>query len=131
MIAGWVVILAALVYLSALFAIAHFGDLYGERLHVGRARSSIYALTLAVYCTSWTFFGSVGLTSPTGVDFLAIYIGPIFMIGFGHRFVRRIVHLAKTQNILSVSDFVSARYGKSGRVAAIVAIIAAIDARPI
>ena len=130
MIAGWFVILAALVYLSALFAIAHFGDLYGERLHVGRARSSIYALTLAVYCTSWTFFGSVGLASSTGFDFLAIYIGPILMIGLGHNFVRRIVRLAKTQNILSVSDFVSARYGKSGRVAAIVAIIAVIGSIP-
>ena len=130
MIADWVIILVALIYLSALFTIAHFGDLYGERLLNGRFRSSIYALTLAVYCTSWTFFGSVGLASLTGLDFLGIYLGPILVIGFGHGFVRRVVQLTKSQNILSVSDFVAARYGKSSRVAALVAFIAVIGSIP-
>jgi Na+/proline symporter len=96
----------------------------------GRFRSSIYALTLAVYCTSWTFFGSVGLASLTGLDFLGIYLGPILVIGFGHGFVRRVVQLTKSQNILSVSDFVAARYGKSSRVAALVAFIAVIGSIP-
>ena len=130
MIAGWVIILVALVYLSALFTVAHFGDLYGERFLKGPLRSTIYALTLAVYCTSWTFFGSVGLASSTGLDFLGIYLGPILVIGFGHRFVKRVVQLTKSQNILSVSDFVAARYGKSSRVAAIVAFIAVIGSIP-
>ena len=130
MIAGWVIILVALVYLSALFTVAHFGDLYGGRFLKGPLRSTIYALTLAVYCTSWTFFGSVGLASSTGLDFLGIYLGPILVIGFGHRFVKRVVHLTKSQNILSVSDFVAARYGKSSRVAAIVALIAVIGSIP-
>lgn len=130
MIAGWVIILVALVYLSALFTIAHFGDLFGERFLKGPLRSTIYALTLAVYCTSWTFFGSVGLASSTGLDFLGIYLGPILVIGLGHGFVRRVVQLTKSQNILSVSDFVAARYGKSSRVAAIVAFIAVIGSIP-
>ena len=130
MIAGWVIILVALIYLSALFTVAHFGDLYGERLLNGRFRSTIYALTLAVYCTSWTFFGSVGLASLTGFDFLGIYLGPILVIGLGHGFVRRVVHLTKSQNILSISDFVAARYGKSSRVAALVAFIAVIGSIP-
>ena len=130
MIAGWVIILVALIYLSALFTVAHFGDLYGERLLNGRFRSTIYALTLAVYCTSWTFFGSVGLASLTGFDFLGIYLGPILVIGLGHGFVRRVVQLTKSQNILSISDFVAARYGKSSRVAALVAFIAVIGSIP-
>ena len=130
MIAGWVIILVALIYLSALFTVAHFGDLFGERLLNGRLRSTIYALTLAVYCTSWTFFGSVGLASLTGLDFLGIYLGPILVIGFGHGFVRRVVQLTKSQNILSISDFVAARYGKSSRVAALVAFIAVIGSIP-
>ena len=54
----------------------------------GRFRSTLYALTLAVYCTSWTFFGSVGLASVTGYDFLAIYIGPILLIGLGSPLIR-------------------------------------------
>ena len=90
----------------------------------GRARSTIYALALAVYCTSWTFFGSVGLASRSGLDFLTIYIGPILVIGLGHTFVARVVRIAKAQNITSIADFVAARYGKSERVAALVSLIA-------
>ena len=130
MIAGWVIILAALIYLSALFTVAHFGDIYGQKLLSGNAGPTFYALALAIYCTSWTFFGSVGLASVTGLDFLSIYIGPILVIGFGQKFVERIVTLAKAQNILSVADFVAARYGKNAKIAALVALIAVIGSIP-
>jgi hypothetical protein len=130
MIAGWVIILTALIYLSGLFALAHFGDIHGQKFRSGRSSATLYALTLAVYCTSWTFFGSVGLASNTGFDFLAIYIGPIVVIGFGHGFVERIVKLSKAQNIISIADFVAARYGKNGKVAALVALIAVIGSIP-
>ena len=130
MIAGWVIILAALIYLSALFTVAHFGDIYGQKLLTGKAGPTFYALALAVFCSSWTFFGSVGLASTTGLDFLSIYIGPILVIGFGQKFVERIVTLAKAQNILSVADFVAARYGKNAKIAAIVALIAVIGSVP-
>ena len=128
--AGWVVILAALAYLCALFAIAHFGDTAGRHFIRGRGRTLIYALTLAVFCTSWTFYGSVGLAVRSGPDFLAIYLGPVLVIGLGSLLVQRIVRLAKSQNITSVADFVAARYGKNGRVAAIVALIAVIGSVP-
>ena len=130
MITGWVVILTALLYLSALFAVAHFGDTRGRKFVVEKARPAIYAMTLAVYCTSWTFFGSVGLASHHGLDFLPIYIGPILVIGLGYPFVIRLVRLAQSQNITSVADFLAARYGKSEKVAAIVALIAVIGAVP-
>lgn len=130
MLAGWAVVLSALVYLCGLFAVAHMGDTSGRRMMIGRARATIYALALAVYCTSWTFFGSVGLAGRSGLDFLTIYIGPILVIGFGHVFVGRVVRLAKAQNITSIADFVAARYGKNDRVAALVAIIAVVGALP-
>jgi Na+/proline symporter len=130
MIGGWAVVLSALVYLCFLFAIAHWGDHSGGRLMRGRARGTIYALALAVYCTSWTFFGSVGLASRSGLDFLTIYIGPILVIGLAHPLVERVVRIAKAQNITSIADFVAARYGKSERVAAIVCIIAVVGAIP-
>jgi Na+/proline symporter/signal transduction histidine kinase len=130
MLGSWAVVLAALVYMCLLFAVAHYGDTAGRSWTRGRARSTIYALTLAVFCTSWTFFGSVGLASRAGFDFLAIYIGPIVVIGLGHRLVRRIVELAKSQNITSIADFVAARYGKSQRVAALVCLIAVIGSVP-
>ena len=120
MIGGWAVVLSALVYLCLLFAVAHWGDHSGSRMMRGPARATIYALALAVYCTSWTFFGSVGLASRSGLDFLTIYIGPVLVIGLGHRLVARVVRIAKAQNITSIADFVAARYGKSERVAAIV-----------
>ncbi|QFU15563.1 PAS domain-containing hybrid sensor histidine kinase/response regulator [Microvirga thermotolerans] len=130
MVASWAVILSALVYLCLLFAVAYWGDNGGRRLVEGRARSTIAALSLGVYCTSWTFFGSVGLASHSGLDFLTIYIGPILVIGFGHLLVSRVVRIAKTQNISSIADFVAARYGKSERVAALVSLIALVGSIP-
>ena len=130
MIPSWSAVLVALGYLCALFAIAHAADTSGRRLMTGKARTTIYALTLGVYCTSWTFYGSVGFANRAGLDFLGIYVGPILVIGLGHRFVARIVSIAKSQNITSVADFVGARYGKSERVAALVCIVAVIGALP-
>ncbi|MGO4573772.1 PAS domain-containing hybrid sensor histidine kinase/response regulator [Microvirga sp. 2TAF3] len=130
MVASWAVVLSALVYLCLLFTVAHWGDNSGRRLIQGPARSTIAALSLAVYCTSWTFFGSVGLASRSGFDFLTIYIGPILVIGLGHMLIARVVRIAKTQNISSIADFVAARYGKSERVAAIVSLIALIGSIP-
>ncbi|MDB5559078.1 MAG: hybrid sensor histidine kinase/response regulator [Enterovirga sp.] len=130
MIASWAVLLSALVYLCLLFAVAHWGDHAGRRFMRRRSRSTIYALALAVYCTSWTFYGSVGLASRNGLNFLAIYIGPILVICLGYPLIARVIRIAKAQNITSVADFVAARYGKSERVAALVCIIAVIGALP-
>jgi Na+/proline symporter/signal transduction histidine kinase len=130
MVAGWAVVLSALAYLCCLFAVAHWGDRSGRRLMRGPARSTIYALALAVYCTSWTFFGSVGLASRSGLDFLTIYVGPVVLIGLGHALIARVVRIAKAQNITSIADFVAARYGKSERVAAIVCLIAVVGTIP-
>ncbi|WP_299560577.1 NahK/ErcS family hybrid sensor histidine kinase/response regulator [Enterovirga sp.] len=129
-LASWGVVLTALVYLCLLFAIAHWGDYAGHRIMRRRYRGTIYALALAVYCTSWTFYGSVGLATRSGLDFLAIYIGPILLIGFGYPLVIRIVRIAKAQNITSIADFVAARYGKSESVAALVCIIALVGSIP-
>lgn len=130
MIASWAVVLSALVYLCLLFAVAHWGDLRGGKIMNGGSGRTIFALALAVYCSSWTFYGSVGLASRSGLDFLAIYIGPILVLGLGYPLVARVVRIAKAQNITSVADFVAARYGKSERVAALVCIIAVIGAIP-
>ncbi|HEX9373990.1 MAG TPA: hypothetical protein VF897_23460, partial [Roseiflexaceae bacterium] len=90
----------------------------------------IYPLSLAIYCTSWTFFGSVGFASRNGWGFLAIYIGPMLMVGLCYPLIRRIVRLAKTQNITSIADFIAARYGKHQAVAATVALIAIFGTIP-
>jgi Na+/proline symporter/CheY-like chemotaxis protein len=130
MLQGWVIVVIALAYIGFLFLVASFGDRRRELVRTGRARLLIYPLSLAVYCTSWTFFGSVGVAARTGFDFLAIYIGPVLMIGLAYPVLIRIVRLTKGQNITSIADFIAARYGKSQAVAATVALIAIVGMVP-
>lgn len=130
MFEGWLIIAVALSYVSALFALAWIGDRFmRSRKGVG-GRPLIYALSIAVYCTSWTFFGSVGLAASTGYDFIPVYLGPIIMFTIGWPLVLRIVRLAKSQNITSVADFLAARYGKSPAVAAVVTLVAVVGVLP-
>ena len=109
MLPGWAVIAVALGYIGLLFVIASYGDRPRQLERQTRSRLLIYPLSLAIYCTSWTFFGSVGLASRTGYDFLTIYIGPVVMIGICTPLIIRIVRLAKAQNITSIADFIAAR----------------------
>ncbi len=127
---GATVFLIAIGYVLLLFVIAWWGDRGGRRFVSGNPRAIVYALSLAVYCTSWTYYGSVGLASRHGLEFLPIYIGPILVIGLGAPFVGRIANLARTQNLTTVADFVSARYGKSQAVAAVAALIALVGSAP-
>ena len=128
MLQGWVVIAVALGYIGLLFVIASYGDRVREHHRV--TRTLIYPLSLAIYCTSWTFFGSVGLASRTGYEFLTIYIGPVLMIGLAYPLIIRMVRLAKAHNITSIADFIAARYGKHQGVAATVALIAIVGSIP-
>jgi Na+/proline symporter/signal transduction histidine kinase len=130
MLQGWVVIAVALGYIGLLFLIASYGDRVSRLGRDGRARLLIYPLSLAIYCTSWTFFGSVGSASRSGYEFLTIYIGPVLMFALFAPMMARVVRLAKGQNITSIADFIAARYGKSQAVAATVAVIAIIGTVP-
>jgi Na+/proline symporter/signal transduction histidine kinase/CheY-like chemotaxis protein len=130
MLQGWVVIVIALAYIGFLFLVASYGDSRHEWVRGSRAQLLIYPLSLAIYCTSWTFFGSVGVAARTGFDFLSIYIGPVLMVGLAYPLIIRIVRLAKAQNITSIADFIAARYGKSQAVAATVALIAIVGMVP-
>jgi len=131
MLHGWLVIFSAVGYILLLFAIASYGDRMPRRFVPGRrGRPFIYALSLSVYCTSWTFYGSVGGASRTGMEFLTIYIGPMLVFALGYPILRRIIRVAKTERITSIADFIGARYGKSQSVAAVATIIAVIGIIP-
>ncbi|MCA0057135.1 MULTISPECIES: PAS domain-containing hybrid sensor histidine kinase/response regulator [unclassified Mesorhizobium] len=127
---GLFIVVIAIAYVTLLFAIASLGDRRSANSGPGRARPFIYALSLAIYCTSWTFFGSVGLSSERGLEFLGIYTGPVLVFVFGFPLLNRLVRLAKTEKITSIADFLGARYGKSFTVAAIATLIATIGAVP-
>jgi Na+/proline symporter/signal transduction histidine kinase len=130
MLQTWVVVGASAAYLGLLFAIAYYGD---RRADAGRSiigNGTIYALSLAVYATSWTYYGSVGRAATTGVGFLPIYLGPTLMMVLGWVVLRRIIRISRRNRITSLSDFMSARYGKSPALAGIVTIIAVIGIVP-
>src|ERR1700709_252495 len=129
MLHDWGVIAAAFGYIGFLFFVASHGDRLSPAQR-GGASTLIYPLSMAIYCTSWTFFGSVGFATRTSVDFLAIYIGPVLMIAFCTPLLRRVIQLAKSQNTPSIADFLAARYGKSQAVAATVAMIAIVGSVP-
>ena len=126
----WFIVAVALGYVSALFALAWIGDRSFRVSEAAGGRPVIYALSIAVYCTSWTFFGSVGLAAKTGYDFIPVYLGPILLFTLGWGLLLRIVRLAKSQNITSVADFLAARYGKSQAVAAVATVVAVVGTLP-
>jgi Na+/proline symporter/signal transduction histidine kinase/CheY-like chemotaxis protein len=130
MINGWIAISLAFLYIILLFGIARYGDYKAKKSNGRKPSPTRYALTLAVFCTSWTFFGSVGFAARNGLDFITVYLGPILFITIGAPILKRIVRLAKSERTSSVSDFMSARYGKSERVAALATFIAAIAVIP-
>lgn len=128
---GWIIFGSAFAYILLLFAVASYGDRKSRRkTPSNRGRPIVYALSLAIYCTSWTYFGGVGLASERGLEFLGIYTGPILAFTLGMPILRRIVELAKAEKLTSVADFIAARYGKNPTVATLVSIIALVGAIP-
>lgn len=124
------ILLVAFGYVALLFAIAHMAD---RRAAQGRSIISnpyIYALSLAVYCTAWTFYGSVGRAAAGGLEFLPTYIGPTLLCTLGWVVLRKIIRISKVHRITSIADFIGSRYGKSGALASVVTIIAVLGVIP-
>jgi Na+/proline symporter/signal transduction histidine kinase len=130
MLQGWVVVLSSFAYLGLLFAIAYYAD---KRADAGRsviASPYIYSLSLAVYATAWTFYGSVGRAAANGVGFLPIYIGPTLAIALWWIVMRKILRISKRNRITSLADFIASRYGRSALLGGAVTIIAVIGILP-
>ncbi len=127
---GWFIILISLTYVSVLFAIAFFGERHAQQILNSRTRPLIYSLSLAVYATSWTFYGAVGRASTNGWEFLATYLGPILIFIFLWQVFSKIVLVSKQQNITTISDFIASRYGKSQSLAVLVTGIAVLGIVP-
>lgn len=119
----------ALSYMAILFAIAFYGDRRRAPMPP-RVRAWVYSLSLAVYCTSWTFFGAVGQAAGQLWAFLPIYLGPILLMLFAPWVLQKMVMISKQENITSIADFIAARYGKSQSLAVVVALICLVGVLP-
>lgn len=125
-----VAISSALLYLSVLFGVAYYAE---YRLKKGKSiinNGYVYALSLGVYCTAWTYYGSVGQASTRGIEFLAVYIGPTIMAALFWPILRKIVRICKTQRINSIADLISIRYGKNFSLAVVVTILCMLGVIP-
>ncbi|WP_017410340.1 hybrid sensor histidine kinase/response regulator [Aeromonas hydrophila] len=125
---GWLLIGLSLSYLGLLFLIAYVADKNKRRCLKGQPL--LYSLSLAVYCTSWTFFGTVGQASESPWSPVPIYLGPMLVFLFGWRLLARLILVAKREHITSIADFIAARYGKSQRLAMVIALIAIMGILP-
>ncbi|MDE1325946.1 hybrid sensor histidine kinase/response regulator [Vibrio aestuarianus] len=125
---GWIVVPVSLTYLGILFLVAWYGDRQTKWL--AKWRPWIYSLSIAVYCTSWTFYGTVGQASNNPWSFLPIYIAPILVFTLGWRMLARLILIAKREHITSIADFIGARYGKSQGLAVAITLIAVVGILP-
>jgi Na+/proline symporter/nitrogen-specific signal transduction histidine kinase len=126
----WVVVAVSFAYLGLLFAIAHHAE---RRAAAGRsiiANPWVYALSLAVYCSTWTFYGSVGRAASSGIGFLPVYLGPTLVMALWWYVMRKIIRISKAQRITSIADFVASRYGKSHVLGGLVTLIAVVGVIP-
>jgi Na+/proline symporter/signal transduction histidine kinase/CheY-like chemotaxis protein len=123
-------VLIALAYMALLFAIAWVGDRKRIARDHRKIQTAIYSLSLAVYCTSWTFYGAVGSAATTGWGFLPIYLGPALIFLFGFDLIRRIAVTSREQRITSIADYIAYRYGRSHTIAVLVTVAAVIGSVP-
>jgi len=128
-LSGGLIALVALSYMAVLFAIAFYGDRNRNSMSP-RIRAWVYSLSLAVYCTSWTFFGAVGQAAEQLWSFLPIYLGPILLLLLAPQVLQKMILISKQENITSIADFIAARYGKSQVLAIVVTLICLVGVLP-
>jgi Na+/proline symporter/signal transduction histidine kinase len=118
-----ILVIASVLYLAFLFGVAYWAEKQSEKGKSLVTNPYIYALSLAVYCTAWTFYGSVGRAVTNGIEFLAVFIGPTIMMPIWWIVLRKIIRICKVQRITSIADFISSRYGKSATLGVLVTLV--------
>jgi len=125
------IVTICLLYVGVLFAIAALAERRAQQGKLGLLKSPIvYTLSISVYCTAWTYYGSVGSAARNGFEFLAIYLGPTLVFVGWWWFLRKLVRIGRTQRITSIADLVSSRFGKSNGLAVFVTLLAIVGSTP-
>ncbi|MBB1422174.1 PAS-domain containing protein [Pseudoalteromonas sp. SG43-7] len=123
-------IFVALAYIGILFWLANWGDKTTPLAKRISHHPFVYSFSLGIYCTSWTYYGSVGTAATSSWSYLPILLGPALLFFFGQGFLRKLVLVSKKQNITTIADFISARYGKRQTTAIMVTMIALLATIP-
>ena len=123
-------IFVALAYVGILFWLANWGDKTTPLAKKISHHPFVYSFALGIYCTSWTFYGAVGTAANSGWSYLPILLGPALLFILGHGFLRKMILVSKKQNITTIADFISARYGKRQLTAILVTFIALLATIP-
>ncbi len=130
MLGGSLIAAVSFLYLGLLFAVAFWADHRADRGRSVIAHPTVYTLSLAVYCTAWTYYGSVGRAAASGVGFLPIYLGPTLGAALWGFLLLKMIRVSKAQRITSIADFIASRYGKSHLLGGLVTVIAVIGILP-
>ena len=118
---SYVLFAVVIFYLALLFLVAHRAEKKKSKIWVNNPY--IYALSLAVYCTAWTYYGSIGVAVNDGLDYLPIYVGPMIIIPAWIYINRKIIRIARINKVSSIADFISLRYGNSRSFGAIITLV--------
>ncbi len=124
------VVAVSFAYLLLLFAVAYWADARSRQGRSVIGNAWVYALSMGVYCTAWTYFGSVGRAAGSGVWFLPIYLGPMLAMILAWMVVRKMIRISRTYRITSIADFIASRYGKSQWLAGLVTLITVVGIIP-
>ena len=125
---SFLVILVILVYLAVIFYVAYWAEKNSKSRWVNNPY--VYTLSLAVYCTAWTYYGSVGLAATSGLKFLTIYLGPVIIIPIWIILMKKIIKISKGNKISSLADFISLRYGNNRFLGALVTVVCVLAIVP-
>ena len=125
---SFLVILVIIVYLAVIFYVAYWAEKNSKSTWVNNPY--VYTLSLAVYCTAWTYYGSVGLAASSGLKFLTIYLGPVIIIPTWILLMRKIIRISKGNKISSLADFISLRYGNNRFLGALVTLVCVLAIVP-
>lgn len=106
---GWLFAIV-LVYLGSLFVIAWCTDAGYLPAKLVK-HPLVYSLSLGVYATSWTYYGSVGLADSSGYAFLTIYLGVTGAFMLGPHLLKPILRLCRDYQLTSIADLLAFRYG--------------------
>jgi Na+/proline symporter/nitrogen-specific signal transduction histidine kinase len=127
---GWLIACIALVYLIILFVIGYAAERVGRRGKSLVNNPYVYALSLTVFCTGWTYYGSVGQAAGEGLYFLTTYLGPTLAAPFFLIVLRKMIRISQQQHITTIADFISTRYGKNFSLGVIVAALCVVGIVP-